>query len=330
MPNRRGQRARRIRPLKLPGFQKLPNEVILEVMKLAPQNVHAALLCTCKSFYSLGLKSLYRSIWITTPEGVFDLACTLESSADLASLVRSFKLIFHPHVLRPSHVNRKLDEILSAIHNAEEIQLFLDSAQPVHLPALRSYRGPMSIFKSLTSGVPSLTSLILDISHDDPEYILTQLGQLSHLEKRWLNTEERTKSGLSVELLVSLADGPFNQLLKTAIMHMPSDLLELNVCCTVSRTSESGANRENGMGEVALENFPDLRSFGMRLAMYSFNKQISIDKEITNFPELAPKAAKTIGDDCRSLQKITLCGRVYLRSTENAEEWIEVGTEQAV
>ncbi|KAK7441551.1 hypothetical protein VKT23_016544 [Stygiomarasmius scandens] len=308
MPNRRARRATRHKPTKLPGFQKLPKEVVLELMKVAPKDVHAVLLQTCKSFYSLGLSALYRSIWITSPETSYKLSCSFERNVQLASSVRSFKIMLQSNDTRIIF-NWKLDLILSLIRNVEDLQIFVGERQylmfmslkfssfqfpklrsltlslcevfiesygmtldflgkhpllehlclfrldlspglghhfegpeifqPVHLPILRSFRGPISILKCLATNLPSLSSLVLEISHDDPNHVLSQLTSLSLLENRWIQRDDCIKPGLSVELIVSLADRRLFDLLETAIIHLPSDLEELNICCALSEPAES-------------------------------------------------------------------------------------------
>ncbi|KAF5356711.1 hypothetical protein D9758_013742 [Tetrapyrgos nigripes] len=119
-----------------PIIHILPNEVLMEVMKVSPAKEHAMLLLSCKLFYQLGRTLLYRSIWLTTFTAISKLHRTLFSPGgnELATQVRRFEVLIRHGLDWQTHpMPNVLINMLGAMRHVHELQLHIEHEFFSHL-----------------------------------------------------------------------------------------------------------------------------------------------------------------------------------------------------
>ncbi|THV04302.1 hypothetical protein K435DRAFT_961930 [Dendrothele bispora CBS 962.96] len=115
------------------GIGDLPDELLLEIMRISPQREHAIFLRLSKKFYALGVTSLYRAIHITTSGTVPKITSTIcedsEKSRELALNVRCFEMVLNtslPASHSPKAIASSLVKILASITNLNRLQLYAE------------------------------------------------------------------------------------------------------------------------------------------------------------------------------------------------------------
>ncbi|KAK7445147.1 hypothetical protein VKT23_009578 [Stygiomarasmius scandens] len=128
----------------LTGIRKLPDELLLEIMRCSPPWGHAILLRVSRKFYELGIMDLYRTVRISTADAIVKFARTIRDDKNqrLALNVNCFDLMLKSSIFaRPEAKDdvyqalaSSLTNILLSITNITRLQIYAegDSTSMLH------------------------------------------------------------------------------------------------------------------------------------------------------------------------------------------------------
>ncbi|KAK7458031.1 hypothetical protein VKT23_009939 [Stygiomarasmius scandens] len=199
--------------------------------------------------------------------------------------------------------------------------------EPISLPALRSYRGPILVLKYLIDGARSLSSIIIN-AHEEGPYKVADLRSLLKLEGRAsISSEFEPRNSMDVvpaerlgfEIVLPPSD---LYILEIIVCFLPSDLETFSI-----RLSFFDKNLENLASTSIPEKFglqmpelPRLKTFMVNC--YSTHDTLNMLE--FSMPEQLIEKISGSGANHSSLEYVVFCGRHFRREAKNVHKWVPV------
>ncbi|KAF5336656.1 hypothetical protein D9758_016738 [Tetrapyrgos nigripes] len=230
----------------------------------------------------------------------------------------------HPQIARLQIFTYIVDRLAVLVQPTQ-----LRDVEPMSLPALRSYRGPILVLKHILRNACSLTQVTLDITKDNltkADDHLQCLSQLKGRADRWDENDERTNQlstsisparSLTFEVIMSPVD---LYLLDQVVCFLPDDLETLSIRFSYQTGDLINADGAvftvpGRFGERILE-FTNLKTFMINCAATQHNRRmLELD--------MPQRMARSLTGSFQTLQRAVFCGRHFHRE---ADEWLAMSS----